>query len=959
LPKGSDDMRRTGGFKKPLFSILTAYVMASTCFLGMLFIWDENVSATNDPVQPADGGTVIVDGNWTVEDTREYYNCTLIMNGNLSIMPGGMLTFRNVTLIMNNTENGTFNIEVLSGGGFHILDYDDLPNTIFDRSNITSGHPDFHYNFWVRSGADFVMKNSEFHESGWDYANNYGLMVWTDGILIENSYFSNNAQGVTVYFSSSGTIANCTFSQIKKRVISISSSDNFLVTNNTISNGDVGIWIGYSDNNYILNNRILFCITSGIHITNSNLISLIGNNISFTWDIGILFHVSTEITVIDNVMIEDGIHIAGYALENWNSHTIDMSNTVNGKTLYYLKDQTSGVISSDAGEIILANCNNMVLENHEFINADVGIEMGFSNDILIINNNISSNSYCGIFMINCDDNNITNNNISLNRGIGIYFRWCDNNQIFRNNILSNDGEGIYSQVSNYNDIIGNTILYHYIGIFFRGECDYNTILNNTVCYNVEEGIFLWIDSDYNEIRLNNASYNSRGILIWSECDDNIVSENIASFNDREGIFIWSNSNRTEIIKNYVSNNDWGLFIGYTSNDNRIIENQIINNQIAMYLRSVANNNIISRNTVLYNEEDMFLWDVSYNRFLDNQFLYSNISSIYIWGTSRGAIYNDFTNNEIFMNKGDGITIRGTCNNNFTNNVITTLNGTGFRIWSKSNNNTIRNNTINSNNEHTIYVSSSKNNSIYHNNIMGNGILAYDDTNNSNYWDNGYPSGGNYWSDYSGIDLYNGPNQDIPGSDGIGDTPYIIDVDSQDNYPLMFIINGSIFLHEGWNLISVPVIQQDEDLDSVFTSISGFYDAVQYLETTDPENPWRHNRVLKPSSMNDLNEADHRKGVWIHITKLGGVNFQLRGAYPTMNHSIPLHVGWNLVGYPSLTSHNRTNGLNTVVFGPDVDCIQWYDASTKTWHFMGPDDFFVPGRGYWVHSKVDTVWDVPL
>jgi len=55
----------------------------------------------------------------------------------------------------------------------------------------------------------------------------------------------------------------------------------------------------------------------------------------------------------------------------------------------------------------------------------------------------------------------------------------------------------------------------------------------------------------------------------------------------------------------------------------------------------------------------------------------------------------------------------------------------------------------------------------------------------NLWDSGYPFGGNYWSDYVGVDVKSGPNQDLPGSDGIGDTPYIIDADNRDRYPLMF------------------------------------------------------------------------------------------------------------------------------------------------------------------------------
>jgi len=51
-------------------------------------------------------------------------------------------------------------------------------------------------------------------------------------------------------------------------------------------------------------------------------------------------------------------------------------------------------------------------------------------------------------------------------------------------------------------------------------------------------------------------------------------------------------------------------------------------------------------------------------------------------------------------------------------------------------------------------------------------------------DNGYPSGGNYWSDYNGTDSYSGPYQNITGSDGIGDTPYIINGSIIDRYPLM-------------------------------------------------------------------------------------------------------------------------------------------------------------------------------
>lgn len=76
-----------------------------------------------------------------------------------------------------------------------------------------------------------------------------------------------------------------------------------------------------------------------------------------------------------------------------------------------------------------------------------------------------------------------------------------------------------------------------------------------------------------------------------------------------------------------------------------------------------------------------------------------------------------------------------------------------------------------------WLYSSENISVHHNNfIENNDYQAKDGRGKDNSWDNGYPSGGNHWSDYGGIDA---------NSDGIGDTPYdIIDTTIDDRYPLM-------------------------------------------------------------------------------------------------------------------------------------------------------------------------------
>ena len=77
-----------------------------------------------------------------------------------------------------------------------------------------------------------------------------------------------------------------------------------------------------------------------------------------------------------------------------------------------------------------------------------------------------------------------------------------------------------------------------------------------------------------------------------------------------------------------------------------------------------------------------------------------------------------------------------------------------------------------------------NHSIYHNNIIdGSKCECYDS--GTSCWDNGYPSGGNYWNSYDGVDYFSGPDQDILGSDGIGDKPYPIPYGNNEcRYPLM-------------------------------------------------------------------------------------------------------------------------------------------------------------------------------
>ena len=137
-----------------------------------------------------------------------------------------------------------------------------------------------------------------------------------------------------------------------------------------------------------------------------------------------------------------------------------------------------------------------------------------------------------------------------------------------------------------------------------------------------------------------------------------------------------------------------------------------------------------------------------------------------------------SNNVITHNNLSGILIDGFSNNIIINNTITN-NHKGIEIFfgSPLGNNTISGNTIALNDWYGIYIVYSSLNKIYLNNFTDNGNQTYNI--GTNFWDDGVGKG-NYWSDYE--ERY--PNATEIDDSDIWDTPYFIDENNQDNYPIV-------------------------------------------------------------------------------------------------------------------------------------------------------------------------------
>jgi parallel beta-helix repeat protein len=200
-------------------------------------------------------------------------------------------------------------------------------------------------------------------------------------------------------------------------------------------------------------------------------------------------------------------------------------------------------------------------------------------------------------------------------------------------------------------------------------------------------------------------------------------------------------------------------------------------EYGVYLHSTSSN-VISGNNIINNWIGISLRNSSDNSMFGN-ILADNAVGIEVYRSSNSVI----SRNNITWNSYYGIHLLYSLNNSISWNNIRENYLFGIRLGNSSDNIISANNVMN-NWEEGISLRDSSNNKFYHNNFVNNAPNVHIDTfGYANSWDDGYPSGGNYWSDHVTVDVYSGINQDEPGSDGIVNEPYIIDEYNQDRYPL--------------------------------------------------------------------------------------------------------------------------------------------------------------------------------
>lgn len=406
------------------------------------------------------------------------------------------------------------------------------------------------------------------------------------------------------------------------------------------------------------------------------------------------------------------------------------------------------------------------------------------------------------------------------------------------------------------------------------------------------------------------------------CIDNVIERN--DFSDMEGgVYLRSDSRWSELSGNRIHNNTFLDVDGAVAIHNGI---------------GASEKNVIENNSMEAGGYGVFLTGTANNTVQDND-ITGFRESIGLYSTEENLITGNVLSRGL-----DGIVVRDTIQGNeITLNNIVSFNGCGIAL-----------------------VQGTSGNLIHHNNLLDSGYNGCDPGTN-NQWDKGYPSGGNFWSDYTGPDAFNGPNQDIPGADAIGDTPHDTRGSGRDNYPLLWMPFDNIPLTKldieltgqnfenvtlSWNLtwpngnVSLDLSRFDVFRSDIYNiSRSGYQllasisnDSFEYVD-------------LKAGEGNSSN-------YFYYVCAVNKTNVSQCSLDQVGKFTRSLDAGWNLISVPLIPNDWRTSKvLQTITF----DRVITYDAMDfddhwkeysriKMYNDLPEMDVF---KGYWVHTMSDS------
>ena len=219
-----------------------------------------------------------------------------------------------------------------------------------------------------------------------------------------------NTEGVSVRFSSGIVLDANNLSANRKTGISLQGSSGGSVQNNSVSFGEIGIRVAYTNDTTLADN-------------------VIASN-----EYGIVADSSTNIRMSANVLSEDGIVLDGTAPSHFTSHTITADNAINGLRVQYEVDCTDLAVDGElVGQLIIANCKGARISNLALSGTDVAVQLAFVEDVQVTSSSFRGSTE-GLRVIESRNVTVTGNRIA-NDDVGIRVKSSSSLIVFHNDFV--------------------------------------------------------------------------------------------------------------------------------------------------------------------------------------------------------------------------------------------------------------------------------------------------------------------------------------------------------------------------------------------------------------------------------------------------------------------------------------------------------------------------------------------
>ena len=455
-----------------------------------------------------------------------------------------------------------------------------------------------------------------------------------------------------------------------------------------------------------------------------------------------------------------------------------------------------------------------------------------------------SNNWDSVFMSSCVDMIVSNCNVSSSLiGLSV-FQWCSRITLEGNHMWENQLGGVY--ILDARDITLTSNVFENDGITITGEVpddfsthtipESNTVNGLPVRY-VRNQVGLEVDgvptgqmiiANCSDLTIHGigALNTIRGMAAHYVSDSSFIDNTLRG--SKIGFYLDHCQNVTVSRINASENSDQGVLLDLCSNCS-VLDSMFVANEDGVVGQN-SRDLLFSNNSCMLNTRDGIglvgglRLLVSKNRIVGNMDGMSAMSA-----RNSKCIENDFQANSF-----SGVETYLCQDLLIAKNNISGSDHNGVIDYESSNTAVLYNNI--SNNLIVFQIYNSNNLTIHHNNMaVSPGDVFYITGGDNTRWNDSYPSGGNYWSDYNGPDEKSGPNQDLPGPDDIGDIPYVIEASNQDWYPLM----DPVFLPTNSpprSLFVVSPASGDTSTDFVFDA-SPCWDIEDFSSTLEVRWDW--------------------------------------------------------------------------------------------------------------------------